>query len=135
MGLLGAALLSMSFLFAVTFSQASFSQVYQPLPDVFAPANVVASLDQVSHDYAIYVQKTFIARAQSDYALAADNIAFIAQEDGPQFAYMLGLSGSSQSAPQPQVAGASTQINYSPYYSTSNSGFSVDSILRALSIN
>jgi hypothetical protein len=91
--LLGTALFSMAFLFAVTLSNASFTQVYNPLPNPLAPANVMAMVDNVSHDYAMFVQTDLVNPGQQSYAMAADNIAFIGQNAGPQLMSMTGISG------------------------------------------
>ena len=110
MGLLGVALVSMSFMFAVTVSQASFSQVYNPVPDVLAPANIMAALDNVSHDYAMFVQTQLVAPGQQSYELAASNLAYIGQNATFEVAQATGLNNllpqDSSVMLVPRVAGA-----------------------------
>lgn len=112
LGLLGASLVSLSFLFAVSMSNASFSAVYNPLPDPLAPQNVMAVLDNVSHDYAMFINTNLTVPAQQSYALAADNIAFIGQNASYEVASYFGQQDGLFTV-KPMVAGAYTQVSNS----------------------
>ena len=120
--LLGAALVSLSFMFAVTVSNASFTQVYNPVPDIFAPAKVMTVLDKASNSYSNFVYAQFIRPEAPGFAMAADNLAFIGQEAGPQLSSLLGLKAQNAYAYRPEVAGASTQVIVSKYYPASSGG-------------
>src|SRR5436853_402745 len=82
--LLGVSMFSMFFLFAVATTNASFEGADNTLPDIFAPQNVVSILDNVSNSYSNFVSAYFINPAKQDFALAYDNIAFIAENVAPQ---------------------------------------------------
>lgn len=123
--LLGVALTSMFFMFAVTQTTASFQKVEVPMPDPFAPQNVVAMLDNASYSYAEFLHQNLFVPAEAQYAFIADNVGFVADNAGPALASLAGLNGpvpSSLAAAQPQVAGASTQIIVSDYYPASSGG-------------
>ncbi|MBI5530431.1 MAG: hypothetical protein HY918_02935 [Candidatus Doudnabacteria bacterium] len=127
--LLGAAFASMFFLFAVTTSNASFEKMEVPFPDVFAPSQVVATLDSVANGYSNFVYANLINPAKQDYAFYADNVSFVAEEAGPSLLQIAGLQGLSSPsiahAENGQVAGASDKIVYSKYYPSSGGVFSV----------
>ena len=106
MSLLGIALVSLSFMFAVTISQASFTQVYNPIPDVFAPAKVMAALDNVSNSYSNFVYAQLVRPEAPEYAMAVDNLAFIRDQSGAQISGYLGFNAQTAYAVRPQVAGA-----------------------------
>jgi hypothetical protein len=122
LSLLGVALVSMSFMFAVTLSNASFTQVYNPVPDIFAPAKVMAVLDNVSNSYSNFVYAQLVRPEAPGYAMAADNLAYIGQEAGPQISNYLGLGAQKVYAIRPQVAGASTEVIISKYYPAASGG-------------
>jgi len=130
LSLLGVALVSMSFMFAVTVSNASFTQVYNPVPDIFAPAKVMAVLDNVSNSYSNFVYAQLVRPEAPEYAMAADNLAYIGQEAVPQISNYLGLDTQKVYAIRPQVAGASTEVIISKYYpATSGGGLGLFSLL------
>lgn len=136
LSLLGISLVSMAFTFAITLSQASFTKVYSPLPDPVSPPNVMALLDNVSNSFSKAVYANLVAPQAPGFAMAADNLAFIGQEAGPQILSLAGL-GRLNSQPaqvaQPQVAGASTQAVVSQYYPASSAeGFSINSLYALL---
>ena len=119
MSLMTAALTSMFFLFTVAFSTASFQGVQQAMPDPFAPAKVVAALDNVSNSYAMFVDKYLINPAQSEYAYISDNVNFVAENVSPSLMAFAGVQESSAHmamAPSGQVAGESTQVVESKLY-------------------
>jgi len=123
MGLLGVAMASMLFLFVVTVATTNDG----PLPpNPFAPENVVAVLDTVSHSYAAFLDQNLFAPASAQFAFIQDNVGFVADNAGPQLASLLGLqsspSGVAQAAAPEQVAGASTQDIVSKYYPVSSGG-------------
>src|SRR6185503_17544755 len=78
MGLLAASVASLAFLFAVTISNASFHQVYEPVPDTFGPAKVMAVLDVVSNSYSGFLADNLLGPAQAQFAYVADNAEYIA---------------------------------------------------------
>lgn len=127
-GLLGAAVASMFFLFAVTLTTSN--QV--PFPDPFAPEHVVAALDNVSSGYAMFLDRNLFEPASAQYQFVADNVGFVADNAGPGLASLMGLQGSSEVAQvataPPEVAGASDQVVRSQYYPVS-SGASMFSFL------
>jgi hypothetical protein len=127
LSLLGAALVSMAFLFAVTVSNASFTQVYNPPPDIFGPAKVMAVLDSVSNSYSNFVYAQFVRPEAPEYAMAWDNLAFVGQGAGSQIAGALGLGN--VGSPVSQVAGASTVDVISKYYPSSGGGPGMFSLL------
>lgn len=133
MSLLGTALVSMAFTFAITVSQASFTKVYNPIPDTFAPQNVMAVLDNVSNSYSKAVYANLVEPEAPGYALAADNLAYIGHEAGSQLLSFVGLGDLAQVnqnlAVQPQVAGASTHMVTSKYYPASGGGPGIFSLL------
>jgi hypothetical protein len=135
--LLGVALTSMFFLFAVTVTNANFSQTEKPFPAVFNPDNVMAVLDNVSSSYSRFVDVNLIQPAKQDYAFYADNVSYIMDEASPSILAFTGLTGlaeASSSLPeqaQPQVAGAYTQ-SYDTGYSSIVEGFNVDTLYSVL---
>jgi hypothetical protein len=131
LSLLGVALVSMAFTFAVTVSNASFTQVYNPIPQGPSPANVMAVLDNVSSSYSNIVYAQLVKPEAPGFAMAGDNLAFAVQGAGSQVANFLGLGPSSEVySARPQVAGASTKIVVSKYYpATSGGGLGLFSLL------
>ena len=130
MGLLGTAVASMFFLFAVTTTNASFSQTEKSFPTAFNPNQVVATLDNVASDYSKFFSANLVEPAQDSYAVFQYNLAYVIDEASPSILAMTGLSGLADvqqtSAPVPQVAGDSTQVVYSNLYPPhSGSVFSV----------
>jgi len=127
--LLGTAVASMFFLFAVTVTTSS----QQPFPEgPFAPQTVVAMLDNTSHAYAAFLDENLFQPASAEVAFVKDNVGFIADNAGPELVSLMGLQNPStevaQATVQPEVAGASTEIVQSKYYPTP-SGASIFSFL------
>jgi hypothetical protein len=122
LSLLGVALVSMAFTFAVTVSNASFTQVYNPIPQGPSPANVMAVLDNVSNSYSNFVYAQLVRPEAPEYAMAADNVAFVAQGADSQISSFLGLGNQNVYSDRPQVAGASTEVVVSKYYPSSSGG-------------
>jgi hypothetical protein len=129
LSLLGISLVSMAFMFAVTISNASFTQVYNPVPDIFGPSKVVAALDNVSNSYSNFVYAQFVRPEAPEYAMAADNLAFIGQNAGSQISNFLGLGQQNVYADRPEVAGESTEIVTSNLYPSSGGGMGLFSLL------
>ncbi len=129
MSLLGTAIASLFFLFAVSISNASFERMEQPFPDVFAPVKVVSVLDTAASGYSKFVYANLVLPAQQDYAFYADNISYAVAEASPAFMEMAGVSMPSVAQamyqPRAQVAGASDQIVVSKYYPQSEGVFSI----------
>jgi hypothetical protein len=122
LSLLGVALVSLSFMFAVTVSNASFTQVYNPIPDNLGPAKVMAVLDNVSNSYSNFVYAQLVRPEAPGYAMAADNLAFVGQGASEQISNYLGLGAQSSYVTRPQVAGASTEVIISKYYPVASGG-------------
>jgi hypothetical protein len=133
LSLLGVALVSMSFMFAVSLSNASFTQVYNPIPDVLGPSKVMAVLDSVSNSYSKFVYAQLVRPEAPEYAMAADNLAFIGQGASSQISNYLGLGAQNVYVARPQVAGASTEVIISKYYPTSGGGLGIFSLLMGSS--
>jgi hypothetical protein len=130
MSLLGVALSSMFFLFAVTVSSPGFGvQQQNPFPDPFAPAKVMAVLDNTSNSYSNFLNAYLFEPAGQQVAFLQDNASFIADNAGPQISQMLGLNRVAQAYSPGVVAGASTQVVYSDYYPASGGSLGVFSFL------
>ncbi len=108
--LLGTALTSMFFLFAVTVTNASFQQVEKPFPDPFSPVKVVAVVDQTSGSYSKFLYANLINPGVEEYAYFGDSISYIADNAGPQIMQITGLQKLADARAayldRPQVAGA-----------------------------
>ena len=131
MGLLGVALTSMFFLFAVATTNANFSNAENPFPNPFSPDKVMASLDNVANSYSNFVADMSTPMVQS-LAILQDNVHYIIDNSDEQILAITGLSSLAQ-VPQDlpansQVAGASTQQVYSSYYPSSEGGFNIVSL-------
>lgn len=128
MSLLGVSLASMFFLFMVTVSNASFQQA-QVMPDPFSTTHVLAMVDNVSSGYSKFLNQNLITPASQDYAFVGDDVAFVADNAGPQIMQMTGLQNIQAEAlalaAKPQVAGASTVALESAYYPHSQGVFSL----------
>jgi len=137
--LLGVAMTSMFFLFAVSFSNANFRSTENPFPDPFSPASVMAVLDSVSNSYSNFVYDNLINPATAQMSMVSDNVAYIADNAGPQLMAMTGLSGIQQAQvaltqSSGQVAGAFTQVAANKYYSGEQSSGSGIDLLYSLLI-
>jgi hypothetical protein len=109
MGLLGAALFSVAFLFAVSASNASFESNQFALPDPFAPGKVVSAIDHMAASYSKMLTN-FAQPMQESFAVHVDQAKWILNEASTPLVRTLGLEGSISSGsvaePQAQVAGA-----------------------------
>jgi hypothetical protein len=114
MGLLGTAMVSMFFLFAVSVSNANFSQTEKSIPVAFSPEQVVAVLDNTASSYDNFLNENLFQPAQNSYAVYQYNLAYVIDEASPSILAMMGLSG--------LVAGESTKVVYSNYYKSSDGG-------------
>ncbi len=122
LSLLGASMLSLAFLFTVSITNASFDGAQTNIPSPFDPANVLAVLDVASNSYSHFLAANLITPAQQDFALAADNLAWLGSNAEDGAVAMLGLEGLNPSASevasaqvQPKVAGAETSVPYQKY--------------------
>ena len=122
LSLLGVAVTSMFFLFAVSVSNANFSQTERPLPQIVDSNQVVAMLDSAANGYDKFVQKNLVDPGVASYAMAQDNINYrIDNADTSILAYT-GLSSLAEISPsqstqaRAQVAGAYTEVVISKYY-------------------
>ena len=121
-------MVSMFFLFAVSVSNANFTQTEKAIPVAFSPSQVVALLDSSANGYSKFLDENLFAPAQNSYAVYQYNLAYVMDEAGPSVLAMTGLSSfadaTNQATPQarPQVAGDSTQIVTSQYYKENNGG-------------
>lgn len=106
MSLLGVAVFSLSFLFTVSATDASFSGTRAPVYNPFSTENVVAAIDQAAASYSQFMDTNFIQPLMADYSVYGENLAFAFKESG--LAYALGvesLVGQPQVS-EGQVAGA-----------------------------
>ena len=113
MSLVGAALFSMAFLFAVTATDSSFSGTSSSISayDIFAPQKVVAVIDNGAKGYSDFLAANLFGPAQESYALAAENFAYIGDNAAEPIVAMLKLDGlltktQDYGVAHPQVAGA-----------------------------
>ncbi len=123
LSLLGLAVTSMFFLFAVTVTNASFEQTENPFPVAFAPEQVVAVLDSTANSYSAFLQENLFSPAKKDFAMYADTASFIAENSAPQILHYAGLEGISNYGRGEQVAGASTERVVSKYYPSEGGAF------------
>ena len=132
--LLGVSLTSMFLLFAVSYGNASFTQVQTPLPDTFGPSQVMSYLDSASSAYSNFLAVNLFQPVQRDMAFYGDNLAFIGENASPALLKLTGLETLAQvSSPRPQVAGAFTsRPQMQPMSYQSGEGFSVDSLYSIL---
>ncbi len=132
LSLVGAALFSFAFLFAVSATDASLAGTYASIPDPFSPEKVVAVVDNVAQSYSNFLSANFIQPLAVDYKVYGENLVWLAQQSG--VVKFLGLERSEVSLAykqpvavlQGKVAGA---MIFAP---RSNSGFSVDDIYGLL---
>lgn len=120
--LLGVALTSMFFLFAVSATNASFEKTEIAFPTTFNPEVVVAVLDTTANSFSKFVQTNLVQPGIQSYAIGQDTINFIIDESAPDILAYTGLTqlavvDTTQTVNAvPEVAGASTQIVESEYY-------------------
>ncbi len=139
MSLLGASLVSMAFLFSIVLTNAGFEGTQARVVDPFGPTHVVAVIDNVSHSYSVALHNYVIDSGAKDFAIAADNLAWIGSNAKDGALAMLGVhsgDGSqllvttqvAQASTQGRVAGAYTNTPYQEHQSF------VDSVLSALGL-
>ncbi len=108
MALLGTAMFSLAFLFAVASTDIGFNGSTTEINDPFSMQNVVSGIDSIASAYDKFLYANLVQPAEETYALYADNLAWLADNSG--VTYALGFSQDSQTQPvvSGQVAGAST---------------------------
>lgn len=110
MTLLGVALSSMFFLFAVTITNASFQQTETSFPDPFAPEKIVAVLDNTANSYSNFIAANLTQPLQSDLAFYKANFDWVIDNSDEQILAIVGLQqladvNYNQPSAAPQVAG------------------------------
>jgi hypothetical protein len=107
MGFLGAALMSMAFLFVVTATDASFAGTKSAMPDPFAPQHVVAVIDSAANGYSGFLTAYLFQPAQSDYAYftgsVKDDSSWVLDNTDTQIVAMAGLSDLLWQEPTPMA--------------------------------
>lgn len=129
---LGVSVASMFLLFAVSYTNSSFTQTEVAFPGTFNPEQVVATLDNVAKAHSEFVAYNVVNPWLESYTILQDNVRYVIDEASPS---VLGLTGLTDLASVPsdepvrsQVAGAFTQENYSEYYPFEGGGLSVESL-------
>ena len=133
-GLVGTAMVSMFFLFAVCVTNANLNRTESAFPDPFNPANVVAALDNASNGFSNFVAANLVEPAQNSYAVYQYNLAYVMDNATPSIIKYTGLTTLAelpQAADAPQVLGASTSQASGQSYSKSE-GFSIDNLYSML---
>ena len=131
--LLGVALTSLAFLFAVTVSDASFSGTQSGILEPINTTAVLSSLDDFSNSYRQFLTENLFTPVKNDYAMVSGNISWVSENASDQAISMMGIQSQTEVAltkSAPKVAGAVTN---EPYKKNSG-GFSVDSLFAMLSI-
>lgn len=123
--LLGVALTSMFFLFAVSVTNANFERTETVLPMAFEPSAVVAVIDQVAGSYDKFVTQNLLAPLSQDFAFVSENVGYVAQEAGPSVMKLTGLQGLNANLEMGQVAGASVETVVSKYYPQAQGVFGI----------
>ncbi len=90
-GLLGATLFSLAFLFAVTASDASFMGTKTHVADPFSPAKVMAVLDGVSNSYSNFLDTNLFQPSKNDFAMVSDNVTWLAMNASDGMKNSLGV--------------------------------------------
>lgn len=127
--LLGVALACMMFLFAVSYSDASFEAVQNPLPNPFGPDKVMAMLDNTAASYNSFVSANLTQPLQAEFAFYSDNVNWVIDNSSQPVLSFLGLDNMGNApnmSPQGQVAGA--YISNISYESSGDWGINVDSL-------
>ncbi len=114
MSLLGAALLSLAFLFGAAYTDASFERTEVAMPSPFDPQNVVGFIDHAANSYSNFLYAYVIDSVSYDYALAGENLAWIGSNAKSGLYAMAGIEELPQISSeqlafmnnQPVVAGA-----------------------------
>jgi len=136
LSLLMVSVMSLSFLFGVSVTNASFSGTEYPVSDPFAPEKVVAMLDRAAAGYDRFLAANLFQPVRSDLAFAADNIKWVIDESADPILAMTGLTDIASvqyyqnmdyAKNAPKVAGAYTQRG-----DNSGGGFGIDSLYSIL---
>jgi hypothetical protein len=139
LSLLVAAIASMSFLFAVSWSNASLAYAENPLPDPFAVENIMASLDKVAAGYDSILTAYLYEPVKADWALVHDNTKWVIDNSADPILAMTGLTDLASveyyqaldyAQVQPRVAGAYVQAG--EQQEAKAGGFSMDSLYSLL---
>lgn len=130
--LLGVALACMMFLLAVSYSDASFQAVQNPIPNPFGPDKVMAMLDNTAAGYSNFVSVNLTQPLKAEFAFYSDNVNWIVDNSREPILSFLGLDNlakASNLTPAGQVAGA-----YTPNitYQSSSWGINVDTLYSLL---
>ena len=126
MGLLGAAMFSLAFMLSVSLSNASFSGMQQPLPDTFSMENVSTAVDFAAAGYSHFLAVNLFDPARQTYAIYSDNIGWVADNSGINYALGLDSQSQNKTVSLERVAGATT------YRYTDSSGGILDGLYNAL---
>ena len=94
MSLLGASILSLAFLFTVSYSNASFAGTEVQVPDMFSPQNVVAMVDTTTNAYSSFLNENLIQPAQSDFVALSDMTGWTLSNAKDGLAMAVGLPSS-----------------------------------------
>ena len=133
MSLLGVALTSMFFLFAVSVSNANFTQTEKTFPAVFNPDQVVAVLDNAANSYNKFVQTNLVEPGVQSYAILQDNVNYVIDEASSSLLAITGFESlvnqNEQGALDPKVAGIFTDA---AYFEASSQGFNMDNLYAIL---
>lgn len=81
-GLLTAAMASLMFLFAVSFTEASFQGTREHFPEPFSSQNVISAIDSAASGYGKFVDAVLVEPFKQDIALYKANIDWIVENDG-----------------------------------------------------
>jgi predicted ATP-grasp superfamily ATP-dependent carboligase len=130
LSLLGLALSSMFFMFAVTVSGVGIgANAQNTIPDPFAASKLMAVVDVASNSYAGFLHNNLTGPAGAQLAFVSDNIGFISSNASFEVSQVTGYSSYVQTklayAQRAQVAGAFTDV---PYSGHSGSEFSIAKI-------
>jgi hypothetical protein len=118
MTLLGAAMLSMAFLFSVSYTNASFEKTEIAMPSPFEPATLLSAVDNASKSYSDFMYAYVIDSVKQDYALAGENLAWLSDNAKSGMLAMVGIQEQPEisqtqlafAAGSPVVAGAYTSM-------------------------
>lgn len=136
--LLGVAMTSMFFLFAVTVTNASFTQTEKPFPVAFNPEQVVAVLDNSANSYSKFIDENLVRPQKQSFAILQYNVNYVIDEAGPSILAYTGLTALADidsipaQAASPKVAGAFTKVAARQSLHPRIRGFSIDSIYSLL---
>ena len=135
--LLGVALTSMFFLFAVTATNASFTQTEKSFPTTFNPENVLAVIDSAASGYSKFIGTYVIEPERYSFAVMQYNLNYVIDEASPAILALTGLTALAEInpthlAPRSQVAGAFTRSAVGQGYVAMGDGLSINSLYALL---